>query len=393
VRRGWVGPAAALFAIGYGANQFSSLMVMYREQAHYSAVTVAAFFGVYAAGLIPGLLLGGPASDRWGRRRLLLPALVVSAPASGVLALGGVAAVSQPALYTGRFVFGVVTGIAMAVGTSWVKELSQAPWDPGADAGAGARRAALALSAGFGVGPLVAGLLAQWAPLPMELPYLAHVVLTVAVVVAVVGVPETRETGAFRPGPRVRLPSRFRRVVAPMAPWAFGAPALSFAVQPAALGSRLAGFGLVYATLLTTVTLAVGVLVQSWARRLSPVAGARLGLAGLVAGVLVAAAAAGIGSPVLAVPASAVLGAAYGLLLVAGLLEVQQMADPARLGALTAVYYALTYVGFVLPVLLAALAGPVGYPVLLVGVAVLAALSLAVVAWAGRAPVEQPAPR
>jgi MFS family permease len=386
-----VGPAAALFAIGYGANQFSSLMVMYREQAHYSAVTVAAFFAVYAAGLIPGLLLGGPASDRWGRRRLLLPALVVSAPASGVLALGGVAAVSQPALYTGRFVFGAVTGIAMAVGTSWVKELSQAPWDPGADAGAGARRAALALSAGFGVGPLVAGLLAQWAPLPMELPYLAHIVLTVPVVAAVVGVPETRRAGALRPGGRVHLPPRFRRVVAPMAPWAFGAPALSFAVQPAALGSRLAGFGLVYATLLTTVTLAVGVLVQSWARRLSPVTGARLGLAGLVAGVLVAAAAAGIGSPVLAVPASAVLGAAYGLLLVAGLLEVQQMAEPARLGGLTAVYYALTYVGFVLPVLLAALAGPVGYPVLLVGVAVLAALSLAVVAWAGRAPVELPA--
>jgi hypothetical protein len=366
-------------------------MVMYREQAHYSAVTVAAFFAVYAAGLVPGLLLGGPASDRWGRRRLLLPALVVSAPASGVLALGGVAAVSQPALYTGRFAFGVVTGIAMAVGTSWVKELSQAPWDPGADAGAGARRAALALSAGFGLGPLVAGLLAQWAPLPMELPYLVHIALTVAVVVAVAGVPETRRVGAFRPGLRVHLPRRFRRVVAPMAPWAFGAPALAFAVQPAALGPRIAGFGLVYATLLTTVTLGVGVLVQSWGRRLSPVAGSRLGLCALVAGLLVAGGAAALGSPVLAVAASAVLGAAYGLMLVAGLLEVQHMAEPAQLAGLTAVYYALTYVGFVLPVLLAALAGPVGYPVLLVGVAVLAALSLAVVAWAGRAPVELPA--
>lgn len=385
--------AAALFAIGYGANQFSSLMVMYREQAHYSAVTVAAFFGIYAAGLVPGLLVGGPASDRWGRRRLLLPALVVSVPASGVLALGGIPAVSEPALYAGRFVFGAVTGIAMAVGTSWVKELSQAPWDPGADARAGAHRATLALSAGFGAGPLVAGVLAQWAPLPMELPYLVHVVLTLAVVAAVVGVPETRPAGTFRPGLRVHLPPRFRRVVAPMAPWAFGAPALSFAVQPAALGSRLAGFGLVYATLLTTVTLGVGVAVQSWARRLSPVAGSRLGLAALVAGLLVAAGAAALGSPLLAVPASVVLGAAYGLMLVAGLLEVQRMAEPAQLGGLTAVYYALTYVGFVLPVALAALAGVVGYPVLLVGVALLAALSLAVVAWTGRAreQVELPA--
>jgi MFS family permease len=378
--------AAALFAIGYGANQFSSLMVMYREQAHYPAVTVAAFFGVYAAGLAPGLLLGGPASDRWGRRRLLLPALVVSAPASGVLALGGVAAVSQPALYAGRFLFGVVTGIAMAVGTTWVKELSQAPWDASADAGAGARRAALALSAGFGVGPLVAGVLAQWAPLPMELPYLVHVALTVAVVAAVARVPETRPAGAFRSGMRVHLPGRFRRVVAPMAPWVFGAPALSFAVQPAALGPRLAGFGLVYATLLTTVTLGTGVAVQSRARRVPPWTGSRLGLAALVVGLLVAAGAAALGSPVLAVAASVVLGAGYGLLLVAGLLEVQRMAEPAQLGGLTAVYYTLTYVGFGLPVVLAALTGVAGYPVLLVAVALLAAVSLAVVVRTGREP-------
>ncbi len=156
VTRTWVRVAAALFAIGYGANQFSPLMVLYRERGHYSAVTVAAFFGVYAAGLAPGLLLGGPASDRWGRRRLAVPALAVSVPASAVLALGGVPMVSEAALYTGRFLFGVVTGIAMAVGTTWVKELSQPPWDPGADQGAGARRAALALSAGFGAGPLMA---------------------------------------------------------------------------------------------------------------------------------------------------------------------------------------------------------------------------------------------
>jgi hypothetical protein len=224
----------------------------------------------------------------------------------------------------------------------------------------------------------------------MELPYVVHIVLTVVVVAAVARVPETRAPGAFHSGLRVHLPRRFRRVVAPMALWVFGAPALSFAVQPAALGARLAGIGLVYATLLTTVTLGVGIAVQSWARRLSPVTGSRLGLGALVAGLLLAAGAAALGSAVLAVPASAVLGASYGLCLVAGLLEVQQMAEPAQLAGLTAVYYALTYVGFVLPVVLAALTGLAGYPVLLLGVALLAALSLAVVTWRGRVPEPVP---
>ena len=384
--------AAALFAIGYGANQFSSLMVMYREQGHFSAVTVAAFFGVYVAGLAPGLLIGGPGSDRWGRRRLMLPALLVSIPASGVLALGGVPGLSEAALYTGRFLFGVVTGIAMAVGTTWVKELSQPPWDPGADAGSGARRAALAISAGFGVGPVVAGVLAQWAPLPMELPYLVHIAITVPVLVALWRVPETRAAdGPGRPlHLRVALPPRFRRVVAPMAPWVFGAPAISFAVQPAALGSRIAGIGLVYATLLTAVTLGTGVAAQSWARRLdrrSPLLAGRIGLAAIVAGLLLAAGAAAIGSPVLAVAASVVLGAGFGLSLVAGLLEVQRMAPPEHLGGLTAVFYTLTYVGFLFPVVLAALTGVASYPVLLVALAVLAASCLAVVVRAGRVPV------
>jgi hypothetical protein len=397
----WVRVAAALFVIAYGANQFSPLMVMYREQGHYSAVVVAAIFGVYVIGLAPGLLLGGPASDMWGRRKLLLPALIVSVPASGVLALGGMPAVSEAALYAGRFLFGVVTGMAMAVGTTWVKELSQPPWDPLADAGAGARRAALALSAGFGVGPLVAGVLGQWAPLPMELPYLVHIVITLVVVGAVLRVPETRVAAAprgavgLRVALTVALPARFRRVVAPMAPWVFGGPSISFAVQPAAHEREIAGVGLVYATLLTAVTLAAGVAVQPWARRLdrrSPVLTARVGLAAMVAGILLAAGAAALGSPALAVPASAVLGGAYGLCLVAGLLEVQRMAAPEHLGGLTAVYYTLTYVGFVIPVVLASLTPLAGYPVLLLGPALLALLSLAVVVRTGRQPVPQPGP-
>jgi hypothetical protein len=389
--RAWGRVTAALFVIGYGANQFSPLMVMYREQGHYSAVSVAAFFAVYILGLAPGLLLGGPASDQRGRRTLLLPALVASVPASGVLALGAVPAVSEPALYAGRFLFGVVTGVAMAVGTTWVKELSQAPWDPVADAAAGARRAALALSAGFGAGPLVAGVLAQWAPLPMELPYLVHIVITLVVLAAVLGVPETRVVTAPRQRMelRVALPVRFRRVVAPMAPWVFGAVSISFAVQPAALASVTGGLGLVFATLVAVVTLGAGVAVQPWARRLdrrAPVLTARAGLATTVAGILLAAGAAALGSVVLAVAASVVLGAAYGLCLVAGLLEVQRMAAPEHLGALTAVYYTITYAGFVIPVVLAALTPLAGYPVLLLGPAVLALLSLAVVVRNGRRP-------
>ncbi|WP_181783038.1 MFS transporter [Pseudonocardia pini] len=395
--KAWARVAAVLFAIGYGANQFSPLMVMYREQGHYSATVVAAFFGVYVAGLAPGLLVGGPLSDRYGRRRVLLPAVIASVPASAVLALG---AFSESLLFTGRFLFGLVTGVAMAVGTTWVKELSQAPFDAVADPAAGARRAALSLSAGFGVGPAIGGVLAQWAPWPMELPYLAHVLLTLPVIVLVAKAPESlRERPARAAGHPVRallrnlkVPAvahpRFTGLVLPLAPWVFGAPAISFAVQPAALGAeRTAGFGLVFATLLTAVTLSAGVGIQSVARRLdarNPLAGGRLGLVLVAVGTLVAAGTAVTGSLVVAVVASAILGAGFGISLVSGLIEVQRIAAPRHLAGLTAVYYSLTYVGFLLPLVLAPLATSVGYPVLLVVVAVLAAVCLGVLVAAGR---------
>ena len=47
-----------------------------------------------------------------------------------------------------------------------------------ADAGTVARRAAVAMTTGFAVGPLVAGVLAQWAPQPAVVPYLPHIALT-----------------------------------------------------------------------------------------------------------------------------------------------------------------------------------------------------------------------
>ncbi|NMI01740.1 MFS transporter [Pseudonocardia acidicola] len=394
----WVRVAAVLFVIGYGANQFSPLMVMYREQSHYSPVTVAAFFGVYVAGLAPGLLIGGPASDRWGRRRLLLPCLIVSVPASAVLAAG---AVSEAALYTGRFLFGVVTGVAMAVGTTWVKELSQPPWDPEADEGSGARRAALSLTAGFGVGPAIGGVLAQWAPLPMELPYLVHIAITLPVIVWLLRTPETRGSAGAPSGSLwsdLAVPAagqrRFLRVVVPMAPWVFGAPSISFAVQPAALGARTAGYGLVFATLLTALTLASGVGIQSFARRLdrrSRTLGARLGLSLVVAGTALAAGTAALGSLELAPVTAVVLGAGFGISLVSGLLEVQRMARTDDLAGLTAVYYGLTYIGFLFPVLLAALSGFASYPVLLGGMAVLALVSLVLVTIAGREGTPGPA--
>jgi len=168
---------------------------------------------------------------------------------------------------------------------------------------------------------------------------------------------------------------RFVGVVAAPAPWVFGAPAVAFAVLPTVLSGRTHGYGVVFSGLSAGLTLAVGVAVQSGARALDR-AGQGLvvsaGLLATLAGMLVAVLAVHAGSIPVALAADVLLGAGYGFGLIGGLVEVQRLAHPDDLARMTAVFMALTYVGFAIPLVLAEIVSDAhGYAVAL---AVLAAL-------------------
>ena len=143
--RPWVRAALAMFAVGWGANQFASLLVAYRQHAGLSAVVADTLFGFYALGLIPALLIGGPLSDRFGRRVMARLAVLVSIVATLALILG---AEESGWLYVGRVLAGVASGTIFAPGMAWVKEQSNSPFEDVGEADRGARRAAVALSAG-----------------------------------------------------------------------------------------------------------------------------------------------------------------------------------------------------------------------------------------------------
>ena len=140
----------------------------------------------------------------------------------------------------------------------------------------------------------------------------------------------------------------------------------------------------------------VGVLVQPLARRIDrddDARGARAGLAAVTVGLVLGAAAAAA-SHGLVLVAAAVLGAGYGLGLVSGLLEIQRLAGPDDLAGMTAVYYALTYLGFGVPLVLAETAPLAPYPWMLATLAALAMTRGAAVAVNDRRspPVPAPAP-
>ncbi len=379
-----------MFGVGWGANQFSSMLLAYRIHRGVSETTADALFGVYALGLIPALLIVGPISDRRGRRTIVLGAGAVSLIASLALIAGDHAV---GLLYLGRWLAGVSSGAAFAAGTAWVKELSGPPYDLVAGEQAGARRAAIALSAGFGLGPLVAGLIAQWAPDALISAYLPHLFVIAAMLMVVRGAPETVDetTG----GRRLTVPAsarqmRFLWIVLPSAPWVFAAPSVAFAVLPGLVTHSTEGFRIGFAALIAGLTLGVGILIQPLARRLDRTPGVRgtvTGLAAIAAALLLGALAARAQRWPLIVPAGALFGSGYGLCLVSGLLEVQRLSPPDELASITAIFYALTYVGFASPIVLAELEHIATAATLLLGAAALAILTaLAVLAAQARSP-------
>lgn len=88
----------------------------------------------------------------------------------------------------------------------------------------------------------------------------------------------------------------------------------------------------------------------------APVGGA-LGAAGLVLSLLAEA----LGAWPLLIPVAMLLGAGYGLCLAAGLTAAEHLAAPEARGALTASFYAVAYLGFAAPVLVAAAARGGGF--------------------------------
>ena len=369
----WRRAAFALFAVAAGTNVPTPLLLVYRERLDLSAELLTVLFGCYAAGLVPALLLAGPLSDRLGRRRVALPGMALAVLVSLAFAAAGG---SVLLLFVARFLQGVVSGVVFSVGSAWVGELSLA-----AGEGAGGRRAAVAMTAGFSLGPLMSGLLGQYGPAPTVLPYLVHALLALVGLVLATRLPETVDLLAADPAGSAGPPAVpllrpgdgpvVLTVLAPVAVCVYAFPTAVVSAVP--LLVELPGAGVAVTGLVAGVTLGAGTLVAGLQRRLgrwTAVVGVVLGAAGFAAATAFAATEA---LPWL-VAASPLLGAGGGLCLAAGLTLTGRLAAPSRLGALTALFLACAYLGFAAPYLIAASARATSAPVPLAVAAGLSAL-------------------
>jgi predicted MFS family arabinose efflux permease len=348
----WRRAVFALFAVAAGTNVPTPLLLVYRERLDLSPEVLTALFGTYAAGLVPALFLAGPLSDSLGRRRVAIPGIVLSGLASLAFAAAGD---SLGLLFAARFLQGVVSGVVFSVGSAWVAELSLASGE-----GAGGRRAAVAMTGGFCLGPLTSGLLGQYAPAPTVLSYLVHTALVAAGLAVALRLPETVElVGGRRRREEGQSRERLVRrgdgwlvatVLSPVAVCVYAYPATTINAVP--LLVELPAAEVAVTGVLAGVTLGAGTLVAGLQRRLGPwtaVVGTALGALGFGG----AATFATTGQLAWLAAGAPLLGAGSGLCLAAGLTLTNRLAAPSRRGAFSSLFLAIAYVGFAAPFVVA----------------------------------------
>jgi MFS family permease len=347
----WV--VAYLFAVTMlGTTLPTPLYGLYESQWHFGAGVLTVVFSSYAGGVLVALLLAGRASDQVGRRPVLAAALGFAAASTVVFIL----APDLGWLFVGRVLSGLSAGLVTGTATA-------ALTDTVSGAGAHPRsthRASVAATVanlgGLGLGPLLSGLLAQFAPRPTVLVFEVHLVLLAVAAVALLAVPETVTD-------RSRLSLHFRGLVVPakgraefLAAGLAGFAAFSLlglftSLVPTFLSTVLHEHHRAVAGAVVFLVFAVSAVTQVAlsTRPIVPVVQGGLGL--FLAALALVVAALSQASFALFLVGTVVSGVAAGAAFMGSLATANRLAPPDRRGQAVSTFFVLAYVGLTVPVI------------------------------------------
>ena len=304
-------------------------------------------FAVYAVAVLATLLLAGRSSDQAGRK----PVLAVALACSALSTIAFILAPDIGVLFAGRILSGLSAGLMTGTATAALTELVPA---------SASRRASLVATAanmgGLGLGPLIAGLFAQYAPNPTVLVFEVYLGVLAIAGLCLLLVPET-VLPRCRPALRfagLGIPERGRSefIAAGAAGFAaFALLGLFAALAPTFLGSVLHQNNHAVQGGVVFLLLAVGAVTQVALFRFNS---RRVVLAGLgvflVALALIDAALAQA-AMALFLAGTVVGGVAVGSVFLGSLATANRLAPPGQRGQVLSAYFVACYTGLIIPVI------------------------------------------
>jgi MFS family permease len=343
---------AAAFAITMlGTTLPTPLYPLYQAKYGFGGLMVTVIFAVYAVGVGAALIVFGRLSDRVGRRPILAMGLAVSAASALVFLLDGSLSLGVGWLFVGRLLSGLSAGVFTGTATATIVEL--APADRRSRA---SLLAAAVNMGGLGLGPVLSGTLAEFAPAPLVTCFAVDLALVGIAALAIWVIPETvTQTGPFRLTiQRVHVPAGVRGVFvrAGIAGFAgFAVLGLFTAVSPSMLGEILHRHNEALTGLVVFTLFAASVIGQSASVLLSERRSLLLGCVGLVVGMGLVAGSLEAASLGLLIAGAIVSGIGQGMSFRAGLQAVNAGSPPEQRSEVASAFFLLLYVAITVPVI------------------------------------------
>jgi MFS family permease len=350
----WLSRPVAFWLIAYvfavtmlGTTLPTPLYVIYQAQFHFSTSLITLIFATYAVGVLVALLVAGRSSDQVGRRPVLAAAIGLSIVSAVIFILAS----GVGWLFAGRVLSGLSAGLMTGTATAALTETAR----PGSG-----RRASLVSSTanlgGLGLGPLLAGLLAQYAPRPTVLPFIVQLGLVTVAGLALLAIPETvTERSAlslrFR-GLGIPRAGRAEFVAAGSAGFAaFSLLGLFSALVPTFLGSVLHQTSHALAGFVVFLAFGVGACTQLAGSRLPSRPVMLTGLTIFLAALALIVAGLSAASLPVFLAGSVVSGVAVGAVFMGSLAVANRLAPAEIRGQVISTYFVFAYVGLTVPVI------------------------------------------
>lgn len=341
-----------LLAVSLGVSGAPApLYGLYEERWGLSPITTTLVFAVYAFAALGAVLMAGQASDKYGRKPLLVGAgitmligLVVFMTADGVAAL-----------FVARALHGVAVGTAVVAGSAALLDLRP---DHGARTG---QLTGIMFNVGMAVTILGAALLADLGPAPLVTPYavVAAVVLVLLLGIVVMVEPHTARTGAAsgrlrleRPHVPAEIALDFRfSVLGVMASWSVLGVYLS--LFPTFAGVSTGIESIVFGGAVVATMAGAAAVSQALGSRIEARRAAIIGDFGMAVSLGLSVLALASGQAWLVGAVAVLMGLTFGLAFGGSLRYLGQVVPAAHRGSVMSAYYVLAYTALAVPTIVA----------------------------------------
>ena len=337
-----------------GTALISPLYALYKEAWDLQASDISRIYVIYMGGALCTLLFLGRLPDRVGFRPVMMFGLAMAIIGTFISLI----AWDVTSLSVGRLIVGVASSMVTTSATLGLAKLS-----PPGNVQRVAMMSGFLIALGFGVGPLVGGVIGQWAPYPLVTTYVPTLVLAALGLVALakLELPDNASPKDQQPLqwsdvlPKLTWPtgeaSKAFALTSSLPFLAFGVFGLYAAMSPLFLDKLVPWHGPAVSGTAIALILLMSACTQILAGRMPTHWCGALGLVGLAVSNALLMINLWAGSATLFALGVLFTAAGHGMSMLAGMSMVNRIATPANRSGLLSTYLVIGYIGSMVPML------------------------------------------